>query len=114
MIQLRPKISHASRPLTFTVPATNEYGEQVMTEIAGEGPLTLYLDKREIVTLMTLGAAPETLALGYLRNQRLVAGIEEIAEVQVDWETEAVAVTTRHGVRYDKRRLAKRTVTSRS
>jgi len=112
MTPLRPKISHASRPLTFSVPAINECGEQVMTEIAGEGPLTLYLDKREIVTLMTLGAAPEALALGYLRNQRLVNSIEEIAEVQVDWETEAVAVTTRHGVRYDKQRLTKRTVTS--
>ena len=44
----------------------------VPTSIAGEHPLTLYLDKREIVTLMTLGHAPEALAIGYLRNQRLV------------------------------------------
>ncbi|TSA50394.1 MAG: sufurtransferase FdhD [Nitrosomonadales bacterium] len=112
MPQQRPKISHASRALTYTVQASNEHGEQVATEIAGEGPLTLYLDKREIVTLMTLGAAPEALALGYLRNQRLVGSIEEIAEVQVDWETEAVAVTTRHGVTHDEKRLGKRTVTS--
>ena len=42
------------------------------TPIAGEHPLTLYVDKREIVTLMTLGAAPEALAIGFLRNQRLV------------------------------------------
>ena len=64
------------------------------TAIAGEHPLTLYVDKREIVTLMTLGQAPEALAIGYLRNQRLVRSIDEIAEVQVDWETNAVAVTT--------------------
>lgn len=108
----RPDITHASRPLTFTVPAVNEYGEQLETEIAGEGPLTLYLDKREIVTLMTLGAAPEALAIGYLRNQRLIPSIDHIASVQVDWETEAVAVTTRKGVKNLNKRLEKRTVTT--
>lgn len=107
-----PDITHASRPLTFTVPAINEHGEQLETEIAGEGPLTLYLDKREIVTLMTLGAAPEALAIGYLRNQRLIPSIDHIASVQVDWETEAVAVTTRKGVKNLSKRLEKRTVTT--
>lgn len=111
-MQRRPVISHASRPLTFTVPALDEHGIEVATEIAGEGPLTLYLDKREIVTLMTLGAAPEALAIGYLRNQRLLGGIEEIAEVQVDWETEAVVVITRDGSSKLGRRLDKRTVTT--
>ncbi|HEY8119624.1 MAG TPA: formate dehydrogenase accessory sulfurtransferase FdhD [Methylophilaceae bacterium] len=112
----RPKLTHASRPLTFTVPAINEHGERIETEIAGEGPLTLYVDKREIVTLMTLGAAPEALAIGYLRNQRLLTSIEQIAAVQVDWETEAVAVTTRDGIKSPakdlNKRLGKRTVTT--
>ena len=112
MSLLRPDITHASRPLTFTVPAINEHREQQETEIAGEGPLTLYIDKREIVTLMTLGAAPEALAIGYLRNQRLIPSIEHIASVQVDWETEAVAVTTRKGVKNLSKRLEKRTVTT--
>src|SRR5947209_14115568 len=67
----------------------------VPTSIAGEHPLTLYVDKREIVTLMTLGHAPEALVIGYLRNQRLIASLEEIAAVQVDWETNSVAVKTR-------------------
>lgn len=109
---MRPKITHASRPLTFSVPAINEHGEKTETEIAGEGPLTLYLDKREIVTLMTLGAAPEALAIGYLRNQRFLPSIDEIASVQVDWETEAVAVTTRNGIENIENRLGKRTVTT--
>jgi FdhD protein len=108
----RPQISHASRPLTFSVPAVNEYDETIETEIAGEGPLTLYLDKREIVTLMTLGAAPEALAIGYLRNQRILDSIEQIDSVQVDWETEAVAVTTRGSVKKLGNRLSKRTVTT--
>ena len=91
----RPEITRASRPLTFDVEAINERGEMVPTAIAGENPLTLYVDKREIVTLMTLGQAPEALAIGYLRNQRLVKSIAEIAAVQVDWETDSVVVTTR-------------------
>src|SRR6185295_5999562 len=94
----------------------NERGEVLPTPIAGEHPLTLYVDKQEIVTLMTLGQAPEALAIGYLRNQRLIGSIEEIAEVQVDWETEAVAVTTRDRPRGDDRKMRekmkKRTVTT--
>ncbi len=111
-MKYRPQITHASRPLTFAVPAINEHGETVETEIAGEGPLTLYLDKREIVTLMTLGAAPEALAIGYLRNQRLLTSIEQIKAVQVDWETEAVTVTTHGGIKNLSGRLSKRTVTT--
>src|SRR5574341_1134184 len=61
----RPELSDAARPATFEVEAYNERGEMVPTSIAGEHPLTLYLDKREIVTLMTLGHAPEALAIGY-------------------------------------------------
>ena len=109
---LRPRLSNASQPLTFEVEAINERGEAVTTPIAGEHPLTLYVDKREIVTLMTLGQAPEALAIGYLRNQRLVKSIEEIAAVQVDWETASVAVTTRRPIKSLKAKLKKRTVTT--
>ena len=91
----RPLLTDAARPATFEVEAYNERGEMVPTAIAGEHPLTLYLDKREVVTLMTLGHAPEALVIGYLRNQRLVNSIDKIAAVQVDWETESAAVTTR-------------------
>ena len=108
----RPKITHASRPLTFEVEAVNERGEALPTPIAGEHPLTLYVDKRELVTLMTLGQAPEALAIGYLRNQRLVSSIKEIAAVQVDWETDAVAVTTRKAITGLRERMRKRTVTT--
>jgi FdhD protein len=109
---LRPRLTHASKPLTFEVEAINERGEAVPTPIAGEHPLTLYVDKREIVTLMTLGQAPEALAIGYLRNQRLVRSIEEIEAVQVDWETGSVAVTTRKPLKSLKEKLKKRTVTT--
>lgn len=108
----RPRISAARRPLTFEVEALNERGEALTAPIAGEHPLTLYVDKREVVTLMTLGQAPEALAIGYLRNQRLANSIDEIAEVQVDWETDAAAVTTRSGIKGLKARMKKRTVTT--
>jgi FdhD protein len=91
----RPVLSNEARPATTVVAAVNERGEEVPTPVAGEHPLTLFLDKRELVTLMTLGGAPEYLTLGYLRNQRLVDDIAAIARVQVDWEVDAVAVTTR-------------------
>ena len=109
---VRPDISNASKPLTFEVEAINERGEAVPTPIAGEHPLTLYVDKREIVTLMTLGQAPEALAIGYLRNQRLVKSIEEIAAVQVDWETGSVAVATRKPIKSLQDKMKKRTVTT--
>jgi FdhD protein len=107
-----PKLTNAARPATFEVEAYNERGEMVPTAIAGEHPLTLYLDKREIVTLMTLGHAPEALAIGYLRNQRLVDSIEDIAAVQVDWETESVAITTRGKKKDISAKMGKRTVTT--
>jgi len=119
------ELSSCARPATFEVDAIDERGRTVPTAIAGEHPLTLYLDKRELVTLMTLGAAPEHLALGYLRNQRLVDSLDELASVQVDWETGSVAVTStslaRRGIpvwdeaaRADAlaARLARRTVTT--
>jgi len=108
----RLELTHASKPLTFEVEAINERGEAVPTPIAGEHPLTLYVDKREIVTLMTLGQAPEALAIGYLRNQRLAKSIDEIAAVQVDWETASVAITTRAPFRGLENKMEKRTVTT--
>jgi FdhD protein len=108
----RPQLTRASRPATFTVEALDESGATVPTAIAGEHPLTLYVDKREVLTMMTLGAAPEALAIGFLRNQRLVASIEEIVAVQVDWEVNAVAVTTRSGLADLEAKTAKRTATT--
>lgn len=89
------ELTHEARPVTTTVEAINERGEIVPTPIAGEHPLTVYLDKRELVTLMTLGDAPENLALGWLRNQRILGSIDAIAAVQVDWDTDSVAITSR-------------------
>ena len=108
----RPILTQNARPATYTVDARDETGALVPTPIAGEHPLTLYVDKKEIVTLMTLGAAPEALAIGFLRNQRLVGSIDEIMSVQVDWDVNAVAVTTRDGLQDLDKKTEKRTATT--
>ncbi|AWW44178.1 formate dehydrogenase accessory sulfurtransferase FdhD [Polynucleobacter paneuropaeus] len=89
------QMSHACVPLVHEVQIVDEAGRLKTTFIPGERPLTIYLDKREIVTLMTLGSAPEALVLGYLRNQRLVESVSDIESIQVDWETDSAAVKTR-------------------
>ena len=108
----RPALTDAARPATIEVPAVDEHGTARQVAIAGEHPLTIYVDKRELLTLMTLGGAPEALTIGYLRNQRLVDSIEDIVSVQVDWEVGAVAVTTRSGLVDLDDRTAKRTKTT--
>ncbi|SOZ98526.1 Formate dehydrogenase accessory protein [Cupriavidus taiwanensis] len=112
VMTLRPELTQAAVPLIEEVEVVDEQGRVRAAYLPGERPLTVYLDKRELVTLMTLGGAPEHLVLGYLRNQRLVESIEDIAAVQVDWETESAAVTTRTGVDRIEERTARRVVTT--
>ena len=107
-----PKLTQARAPLTREVDVVDEYGERRRIHIPNERALTLFVDKRELVTLMTLGEAPEELVLGYLRNQRLVAAVDEIESISVDWEVSAAAVKTRGGVRALKQKTARRIVTT--
>lgn len=110
----RPILSNAGLSPTHAVVARDQFGEQRDVKVAGESPLTLKVDDREIVTLMTLGTHPELLALGYLRNQRLIENIEEIRAVEIDWEKETALVTTTSGkgISNWQEKLAKRTVTT--
>ncbi len=93
----RPELTHAGLAPTQEVSAVDEYGESRQLSVAGEFPLTIKVDGKELVTLMTLGTHPEELTLGYLRNQRLIEDIREIASVSVDWEREQVEVKTSRG-----------------
>lgn len=108
----RPQLTNATINLTQEVEVMDERGRISIISIPAERPLTVYVDKRELVTLMTLGAAPEALTLGYLRNQRLVKSIEEIESIQVDWDVEAVAVKTYHGIADIEERTSKKVVTT--
>jgi FdhD protein len=107
-----PELTDAGLKATANVTARNEYNEPVDGAIAVERALTIYLDKREIVTLMTLGNHPELLILGWLRNQRMVDNIEAIKAIQVDWEIDAVAITTHEGVANLDAKLDHKTVTT--
>ena len=112
--QFRPTLSSAGLAPTHAVTAIDQFGEPRDVRVSGESPLTLKVDNREVVTLMTLGTNPELLALGYLRNQRLIDDISDIASVHVDWDKETALVTTTHGegIRDWQEKLSKRTVTT--
>jgi FdhD protein len=107
-----PRLTQAQSPLTCEVDAVNEYGEVHKVAIPAERALTVYVDKRELVTLMTLGAHPELLVLGYLRNQRLVKDVADIESITVDWDVGAAAVKTRHGIEDIEEKTSRRVVTT--
>jgi len=107
-----PELTNAGLDATASVTSYNEYNEAIDGSIAVERALTIYLDKRELVTLMTLGNHPELLILGWLRNQRLIENIEAIKTIQVDWETESAAITTYTGVEDLDSKLSHKTVTT--
>ena len=72
----------------------------------------MFVDKRELVTLMTLGQMPELLVLGYLRNQRLISQASEVESVTVDWDVGAAAVRTHSGIQDIAAKTAHRVVTT--
>jgi FdhD protein len=109
---LAPRLTNACAPLVREVSVVNELGETSHVSIPAERALTVYVDKRELVTLMTLGAHPELLVLGFLRNQRLVASCDEVDSITVDWDVGAAAVKTRQGISDIEARTAKRVVTT--
>lgn len=107
-----PYLSDARAPLTHEITVVNEHGQRETIAIPAERALTVYVDKREIVTLMTLGARPELLVLGYLRNQRLVRSADEIESITVDWDVGVAAVKTHAGIDQIEARTAHRVVTT--
>ena len=107
-----PRLTQAQAPLTQAVDVINERGETEQVHIPAERALTVYVDRRELVTLMTLGAHPELLVLGYLRNQRLVDSVFDIESITVDWDVNAAAVRTRHGIARIEERTASKVVTT--
>ncbi len=112
-----PQLTQAQAELTREIEVVNEHGVRETVSIPAERALTVYVDKREIVTLMTLGAHPELLVLGYLRNQRLVGDVSEVESITVDWDAGedgagVAAVKTRHGIDDIAARTEKRVVTT--
>lgn len=108
----QPVLTQARAPLTQSIEVVNEFGATSTTAIPAERDLTVYVDKRELVTLMTLGAHPEWLTLGYLLNQRLIGSADEVESITVDWDVGAASVKTRHGIDRIEERTARRVVTT--
>jgi FdhD protein len=106
------RLTTASAPLMHEVDVLDEFGATRRISIPAERALTVFVDNRELVTLMTLGAAPELLVLGYLRNQRLVDSVGDIDSITVDWDVQAAAVKTRAGIERFDEKTAKRVVTT--
>ena len=112
--ELELLLSSAGLRPTHPVEAIDEFGTKRDMRVAGEFPLTIKVDDREVVTLMTLGTYPELLALGYLRNQRLVESVYDIKSIKVDWDRETAFVETHagEGIIDWENKLSKRTVTT--
>ncbi len=97
--------------LTRTVSGIDEGGRPIETAVTEERPLALYLNDREIVTLMTIGDYPDCLAVGYLINQNMLKPDDRITGIDYDPEIETVVVRTAHKTNFEEK-LKKQTRTS--
>jgi FdhD protein len=111
---VKPNIIRTSEnPLqTIEVDVYDEYGEKLTKQIACERPLTVMLNWKEIVTLMTLGSRPDSLVLGYLKNQGFLSDPAAIESLIIDWETHSAAVITKENTDFLEEAMKKKTVTS--
>ena len=89
--------------LTKSIDCFNETGEKIKLPVVTEVPLTIYLNKQEIVTAMTLGDMPELLAVGYLLNQKMLKIEDIISEINYDKELQVVVVRTNRKTNYEKK-----------
>ncbi|BCV38882.1 formate dehydrogenase accessory sulfurtransferase FdhD [Shewanella algae] len=114
MTSAKPQLikTNTQVPLTIAVTAVDENGQLQEKYVACERPLTVYLNWRPIVTLMTLGARAEALALGYLKNQGFINDVSQLESVIVDWEVASAAVITREQTEDLDAKLADKTVTT--
>jgi len=98
----------------YNVVVTDQDNTKRNVAIPGESPLTIKVDGREIVTIMTLGTNPRELVLGFIRNQGLIEDIADVESVDINWETERADIRIKPGKGLSgiSERLSKRTVTS--
>jgi FdhD protein len=97
--------------LSVTVPGIDHEGRAVETAVVTERPLTLFLNAREIVTMMTIGDRPDLLAVGYLLNQNMLKGDDEITAVEYEEDISTVVVRTRRQTNFEDK-LKKKIQTS--
>ena len=89
--------------LTESIECLNESGENIKLPVVKEIPLTIYLNKQEIVTAMTLGDMPDLLAVGYLLNQNMLKRDDVISGIDYDKDLQVVIVRTERKTNYEKK-----------
>ena len=89
--------------LTETINCINEAGENIQLPVVKEIPLTIYLNKQEIVTAMTLGDMPDILAVGYLLNQNMLQRDDIISDIDYDPDLQVVIIRTERTTNYEKK-----------
>jgi FdhD protein len=97
--------------LAVKVSGVDEAGKRVETSVVVERPLTIFLNRQEIVTAMTIGDHPEYLAVGFLLNQNMLRPDDVVTEVEYDDDLEVVVVRTERATNYEKK-LKKKVQTS--
>ena len=84
--------------ITFEVEVIDEKNRKKQLYIPAERPITLYLNNKELLTVMTLGMNTKSLIIGYLRNQQLVSSLDDIQSIQIDWDVAAAAIKVKDSV----------------
>ncbi len=97
--------------LSVTVPGIDQTGAAIETAVVTERPLTLFLNAREIVTMMTIGDHPDLLAVGYLLNQNMLKPDDEITAIEHAEDIDTIVVRTKRQTDYEEK-LRKKTQTS--
>src|ERR1051325_6448667 len=98
--------------LTRRVAGIDQEGNSIETAVVTERPLTLFLNGREIVTMMTIRGHPAHRAVGYLLNQNMLAREDRVIGVDYDEEIETVVVRTDRETDFEDK-LKKKTLTDR-
>lgn len=98
-------------PPVSPLSATDHLGQKQTVFLVGEQPLTIYLNRVEVVTVMTMGTMPAALVIGFLLNQQLIPDVQAIKSIHVDWSVNAAAVSTHSSLTIENK-TTKRIVTS--
>ena len=97
--------------LTQEVVGVDQLGNRTDISVIEERPLTIFLNKQEIVTAMTIGDYPEYLALGFLRNQKMLSNKDKVDAIDFDAELNSIVIRTKRKTNYEDK-LKKKTQTS--
>lgn len=100
-----------SNMTSSSVEAIDSFGKHSIIPIVTEYALTLFLNNREIVTLMSVGDYPKLLGVGYLVNQNMLLEDDVISEIEFDEELNLVVVRTERTTDYEDK-LKRKVLTS--